>query len=193
MKILLLFIFIFSLVEVETRGQNSITKAYKKELRSRHLNPNAKYIKGYWKGLEIIIDSTKKYHGIDLNNEDTLFIVTSHPDFVIGGFDEAKIWNHELKLFSYNISDNKTNKFHKKVQKDNNLDERNLPILDGIDEIKVLMETHRDDLIFKNYMKKCKYLDGDIYDLIWIVKKDNQFKIKSLSGRLCIGVPWSNK
>jgi hypothetical protein len=194
MKAFLIFIFFLSLGKVEMLGQKSIVKAYKKELRNRHLNPNAKYIKGYWKGLEIIIDSTKKYYGIDLNKEDTLFIVTSHLDFVIGGFNEARIWNNNVKLFSYNLSDPKrVKKNYKKVQKDNNLDDRNIPILNEIDEIKILIENYSDDLIFKNYMEKCHYLDGSIYELIWLTRKGNQFKIKALSGRLCVGIPQSNK
>ncbi len=194
MKTIIFFAFLLFFGKVEILGQNSIIKAYKKELKNRHLNPNAKYIKGYWRGLEVIIDSTKKYYGVDLNKEDTLFIVTTWSDFTIGGFEEARVWNRNLKLFSYNVSDsNNARKNYKNVQKDNNLDNRNIPILNEIEEIKTLIETHKADLVFKKYMEKCNYFDGNLYELIWLIKKDNQFKIRSLSGRLCVGMPWLNK
>ncbi len=112
MKIFLISLFILPLVSVQITAQSSIIKAYKQLIKTRKINPNGKYIKGYWKGLEVIIDSTKAKYGTDLNKEDTLFIVMSYPDFVIGGFDEARIWNSKINLSSYNYKDFQTQRFY---------------------------------------------------------------------------------
>ena len=187
MKKFLFILLIFCFVNKQTHAQNSIVKAYKNLIKSHKVNPNGKYVKGYWKGLQVVIDSAKVKFGIDLNQEDTLFIITSHPDFVIGGFDEARIWNNKINLSSYNYKDFVANKFYKKIQQisANKSDDQ---ILNETDEIKILIESFQIDTIFKNYIEKCNYLDGSIYEIIWITKVKKKFVAQSTSGRLCVGL-----
>ena len=189
MKKFLFILLIFCFVNKQTHAQSSIVKAYKNLIKSNKVNPNAKYIKGYWKGLQVVIDSAKVKYGIDLNQEDTLFVITSHDDFVIGGFDEAKIWNNKIHLFSYNYRYQEFEKYksYKKVQL-NNMIRLNYLILDETDEIKILIESFQIDTIFRNYIEKCNYFDGRIYEIIWITKVKKKFVAQSTSGRLCVGL-----
>lgn len=189
MKIFLIILLIFSFAREQTVAQNSIVKAYKHLIRTNNVNPNGKYIKGYWKGLQVIIDSAKTKYGIDLNQEDTLFIITSHDDFVIGGFDEAKIWNNRIHLLSYNYryQEFKKYRYYKKIQKIS-VNKSDDQILNETDEIKILIESFQIDTIFKNYIEKCNYLDGSIYEIIWITKVKEKFIAQSTSGRLCVGL-----
>ena len=187
MKILLLILLVFLSINEQTIAQNSIIKAYKHLVRTNNDNPNGKYIKGHWKGLQIVIDSAKVKYGIDLNQEDTLFIITSHPDFVIGGFDEARIWNNKINLSSYNYKDFVANKFYKKIQQIS-ANKSDNQILSETDEIKILIESFQIGNIFKNYIEKCNYYDGSIYEIIWITKVKKEFVAQSTSGRLCVGL-----
>ncbi len=51
----------------------------------------------------------------------------------------------------------------------------------------MLIEAFKIDSIFKNYIEKCDYFDGSVYEIVWITKEKDGITAKSISGKLCVG------